>query len=69
MIGMTQKEFASLGGNARAQKLTKDRRIEIARNAGLASAEKRRVEELEKQVAVLTAKLEKQRGDPAANGA
>ena len=67
---MTQKEFASLGGIARTQKLTKDRRIEIARKAGLASAkkgrveeldsaEKRRIEELEQQVAALTAGLEK----------
>ena len=38
---MTQKEFASLGGRARAKALSKDRRQEIARNAGLASASKR----------------------------
>jgi len=38
---MTQKEFASLGGRARAKLLSKERRKEIARNAGLASASKR----------------------------
>jgi hypothetical protein len=35
---MTLKEFATMGGEARARKLSKQRRIEIARNAGLASA-------------------------------
>ncbi len=35
---MTLKEFATMGGEARAKKLSKARRIEIARNAGLASA-------------------------------
>jgi hypothetical protein len=35
---MTQKEFARLGGRARAKALTPERRREIARNAGLASA-------------------------------
>ncbi len=35
---MTLKEFATMGGEARARKLSKARRIEIARNAGLASA-------------------------------
>ncbi len=39
--GMNVKEFARLGGRARAAKLTKERRIEIARNAGLASSRKR----------------------------
>ncbi len=34
-------EFARLGGKARAKALSKDRRIEIARNAGIASAKKR----------------------------
>ena len=38
---MNIKEFARLGGKARAKALSKDRRIEIARNAGLASAVKR----------------------------
>ncbi len=38
---MTQKEFATMGGEARAKKLSKRRRIEIARNAGLASAAQR----------------------------
>ncbi len=38
---MNVKEFARLGGRARAAKLTKERRIEIARNAGLASSHKR----------------------------
>jgi hypothetical protein len=39
---MTLIEFARLGGKARAKALTKARRVEIARNAGLASALKRR---------------------------
>ncbi len=34
-------QFARLGGQARAKALTKERRIEIARNAGLASSKKR----------------------------
>jgi hypothetical protein len=38
---MTQKEFASLGGLARARKLTKEQRTEIARKAGLAAARQR----------------------------
>lgn len=38
---MTLKEFARLGGKARAKALSHQRRIEIARNAGLASAKKR----------------------------
>ncbi len=38
---MNVKEFARLGGKARAKALSKERRIEIARNAGLASASKR----------------------------
>lgn len=38
---MTQKEFASLGGIARAKKLSVKRRREIAIKAGLASALKR----------------------------
>jgi len=38
---MTQKEFAALGGRARAKVLTKDQRIEYARKAGIASALKR----------------------------
>jgi len=40
---MTQKEFASLGGRARAKALTKQRREEIARNAGHASALQRKL--------------------------
>lgn len=39
---MTVIEFARLGGKARARKLSKERRTEIARNAGLASASKRK---------------------------
>ena len=39
---MTLKEFATMGGEARARKLSKARRIEIARNAGLASAKAKR---------------------------
>jgi hypothetical protein len=39
---MTLKEFATMGGEARAKKLSKARRIEIARNAGLASAKIKR---------------------------
>ncbi len=38
---MTLTEFARKGGKARAAKLTKEQRIEIARNAGLASAKQR----------------------------
>jgi hypothetical protein len=38
---MTQKEFASLGGKARAAKLTQKDRIRIARWAGVASGKKR----------------------------
>src|SRR5438445_157661 len=38
---MTQKEFAAMGGRARAKKLTKKRQSEIARKAGLASAKRR----------------------------
>jgi general stress protein YciG len=40
---MTQKEFASLGGRARAKALTKDRRKEIAKLAGQASALQRQL--------------------------
>ncbi len=39
---MTLKEMTRKGGLARAASLTKERRIEIARNAGLASAQKQR---------------------------
>ncbi len=39
---MTLKEMVTKGGHARAKALTKERRIEIARNAGLASAQKQR---------------------------
>ena len=35
---MNVKEFARLGGKARAKALTKERRIEIAKLAGQASA-------------------------------
>ncbi len=38
---MNITQFARLGGKARAAKLTKERRIQIARNAGLASSRKR----------------------------
>jgi hypothetical protein len=41
MNNMTQKEFASLGGQARANKLTAERRIEIAKKAVQARIEKR----------------------------
>ena len=39
---MDVKEFARLGGMARAKKLTKARRIEIARQAGTASGTARK---------------------------
>ncbi len=39
---MTLKEFATKGGKARAKALSPLRRIEIARNAGIASALKRK---------------------------
>lgn len=39
--GMTLTEFARKGGKARAQALSKERRIEIAKQAGLASAKQR----------------------------
>jgi general stress protein YciG len=38
---MNVTQFARLGGKARAKALTRERRIEIARNAGLASSRKR----------------------------
>lgn len=38
---MTLIEFARKGGKARAQALSKERRIEIAKQAGLASAKQR----------------------------
>jgi general stress protein YciG len=38
---MNVTQFARMGGKARAKALTKERRIEIARNAGLASSRKR----------------------------
>lgn len=37
---MTQKEFASLGGKARSEKLTPERRSEIAKNAVQARIDK-----------------------------
>ena len=39
---LTVTEFAQMGGFARARKLSKERQTEIARKAGLASAEARR---------------------------
>ena len=39
---LTVTEFAQMGGFARARKLSKERQREIARKAGLASAEARR---------------------------
>ncbi len=42
--GMNVKEFARLGGKARAKALSKERRVEIARNAGLASSSKRKAD-------------------------
>ncbi|HSW91034.1 MAG TPA: hypothetical protein VLG09_00100 [Candidatus Saccharimonadales bacterium] len=41
---MTLKEMVTKGGYARAAKLTKERRIEIAKLAGQASALKRTLE-------------------------
>src|SRR5436190_23379132 len=41
LTSMTQREFASLGGKARAKKLSKQERTDIARQAGLASARQR----------------------------
>lgn len=38
---MTLTEFARKGGHARAAKLTKERKIDIARAAGIASAKQR----------------------------
>ena len=40
-VPMTQREFAAMGGRARAAKLTKEQRVKIARDAGLASAKQR----------------------------
>ena len=37
---LTQKEFASLGGKARAKKLSKKRRLEISRLANRAKLDK-----------------------------
>jgi general stress protein YciG len=39
---MNVRQFASLGGKARAKALSPERRREIARNGGKASAEKRK---------------------------
>lgn len=41
---LTITEFARKGGQARAKKLTKRRRIEIARKASMAALDKRRKE-------------------------
>lgn len=46
---LTVTEFAQMGGFARARKLSKERQREIARNAGLASAEARRRAENERE--------------------
>lgn len=43
MSELTQKEFAAMGGRARARKLSKDRRSEIAKLAGQASALQRQL--------------------------
>lgn len=40
-MSLTLKEFAAKGGRARAAKLSKERRSEIAKQAGLASAKQR----------------------------
>jgi len=40
-MAMTQREFASLGGQARARKLTKEKRRQIAKLAGIASGKAR----------------------------
>jgi hypothetical protein len=37
-MSLTLKQFAALGGKARAAKLSKERRIKIASDAGKASA-------------------------------
>lgn len=42
-MSMTLREFAAKGGKARAKALTKDRRIEIAKLAGQASALQRQL--------------------------
>lgn len=39
---MTQREFASLGGHARAKKLTKTRLSQIGQQGGLASGKARK---------------------------
>jgi hypothetical protein len=41
MQEMTQREFARMGGKARAAKLTPQDRVRIARWAGVASGKKR----------------------------
>lgn len=46
---MNVKQFAKLGGKARAKALSKERRIEIARGAGKASAVKRQLASKSKQ--------------------
>jgi hypothetical protein len=43
MTELTQKEMASLGGKARAKKLTKKQRKEIASNAGKGNLGKKRL--------------------------
>lgn len=46
---MTLKEFAAKGGKARAKALSKERRSEIASNAGKASAIQRQLASKHKQ--------------------
>lgn len=46
---LTLKQFASLGGKARAAKLSKERLTEIAREAGKASWQNRKPKEASKQ--------------------
>lgn len=42
-VRINVKQFASLGGKARAKKLSKERRVEIAKNAVAAREAKRKL--------------------------
>ena len=46
---LTQEEFARLGGNARARKLSADQRRSIAAKASKAAAKKRKAESEKKK--------------------
>jgi len=50
------RQFASLGGKARAKKLSKKRRREIAKQAGIASGNARRAKACEKAKKELASK-------------